>query len=76
MPDTTRRYLCASDSCCPWAATSAGRGRGDIGGDPGEIAERLQSFAEAGYSEAIVWLGPMNERGLDRLAQAVAIIRA
>jgi alkanesulfonate monooxygenase SsuD/methylene tetrahydromethanopterin reductase-like flavin-dependent oxidoreductase (luciferase family) len=52
------------------------RGRGDITGEPAEIADRLAAFAEAGYSEAIVWLGPTNERGLDRLAKAVAILRA
>ncbi len=52
------------------------RGRGDIEGEPTQIAERLAAFADAGYSEVIAWLGPMNERGLDRLAEATAILRA
>jgi alkanesulfonate monooxygenase SsuD/methylene tetrahydromethanopterin reductase-like flavin-dependent oxidoreductase (luciferase family) len=52
------------------------RGRGDISGEPAQVAERLQSFAEAGYSQVIVWLGPMDGHGLDRLAEAVAIMRA
>lgn len=52
------------------------RGRGDISGEPAVVAERLAAFSEAGYSEVMVWLGPMDERALDRLAQAVAILRA
>ena len=30
-------------------------------GDPGTIAEGLAAFAEAGYSEVMVWLEPMDE---------------
>lgn len=52
------------------------RGRGDIEGEPALVAESLVAFAEAGYSEVMVWLGPMNERGLDHLAEAVRIVRA
>ena len=51
-------------------------GRGDVSGEPAEIAEQLQAFDEAGYSQLMVWLGPMNERSLDRLAESVAIMRA
>ncbi len=52
------------------------RGRGDIEGEPAVVAERLAAFGEAGYSEVMVWLGPMNERGLDQLAEALEILRA
>jgi alkanesulfonate monooxygenase SsuD/methylene tetrahydromethanopterin reductase-like flavin-dependent oxidoreductase (luciferase family) len=52
------------------------RGRGDIEGEPAVVAERLAAFADAGYSEVIVWLGPMDERGLANLAEAVAILRS
>lgn len=50
------------------------RGRGDISGEPAEVAEQLTAFAEAGYSEVMAWLGPMDERGLDRLAQATDLM--
>lgn len=52
------------------------RGRGDIEGEPAVVAEHLAAFADKGYSEVIAWLGPMNERGLDNLAEAVAILRS
>ncbi len=55
---------------------SPNREGGDLDGDPEKVAEGLAAFAEAGYAEAIVWLGPMDARGLDRLAEAVAILRA
>jgi alkanesulfonate monooxygenase SsuD/methylene tetrahydromethanopterin reductase-like flavin-dependent oxidoreductase (luciferase family) len=51
------------------------RGRGDIMGEPGEVAQRLAAFEEAGYAQVMVWLGPMDGRGLDRLAESVAIMR-
>jgi alkanesulfonate monooxygenase SsuD/methylene tetrahydromethanopterin reductase-like flavin-dependent oxidoreductase (luciferase family) len=50
-------------------------GTADISGEPDEVAERLHAFAEAGYSAVMAWLGPMDERGLDRLAEAVRIMR-
>jgi alkanesulfonate monooxygenase SsuD/methylene tetrahydromethanopterin reductase-like flavin-dependent oxidoreductase (luciferase family) len=52
------------------------RGRGDNEGRPADVAERLADFADAGFSEVMAWLGPMNERGLDRLAEAAQIFRA
>jgi alkanesulfonate monooxygenase SsuD/methylene tetrahydromethanopterin reductase-like flavin-dependent oxidoreductase (luciferase family) len=51
------------------------RGRGDVEGDAGLVAERLAAFADAGFDEAMAWLGPMDVRGLDRLAEAVEIWR-
>lgn len=50
------------------------RGRGDIRGEPAQVAEALMSFADAGYSEAMVWLGPKNERSLERLAESVRLM--
>ena len=43
----------------------------DIMGDPSAVAASLAAFREAGFSEVMVWLEPMNERSLDRLAEAV-----
>ena len=40
------------------------------------MAEQLHAFAEAGYSEVMAWLTPMNERSLERLAEAVDILRS
>jgi alkanesulfonate monooxygenase SsuD/methylene tetrahydromethanopterin reductase-like flavin-dependent oxidoreductase (luciferase family) len=36
----------------------------------------LRGFAEAGFAHAIVWLEPMNERSLERLGVAAALLRA
>jgi alkanesulfonate monooxygenase SsuD/methylene tetrahydromethanopterin reductase-like flavin-dependent oxidoreductase (luciferase family) len=52
------------------------RGRGDIEGRPADVAERLADFADAGFSEVMAWLGPMNERALDRWAEPAQIFRA
>ncbi len=52
------------------------RGRGDISGAPAVVAESLAAFAEGGYSHLMVWLGPMDQHGLDRLAESVALLRA
>lgn len=52
------------------------RGRGDISGEPAAVAESLAAFAEGGYSQLMVWLGPMDQHGLDRLAESVALLRA
>ena len=52
------------------------RGRGDISGEPAAVAESLAAFAESGYSQLMVWLGPMDQRGLDRLAESIALLRA
>ena len=52
------------------------RGRGDITGDAAAVAAQLHAFEEAGYSQLMVWLGPMDEPGLDRLAESLTILRA
>jgi alkanesulfonate monooxygenase SsuD/methylene tetrahydromethanopterin reductase-like flavin-dependent oxidoreductase (luciferase family) len=44
----------------------------DIMGDPSAVAAHLAAFRDAGYSEVMVWLEPMDERSIDRLAEAVA----
>jgi alkanesulfonate monooxygenase SsuD/methylene tetrahydromethanopterin reductase-like flavin-dependent oxidoreductase (luciferase family) len=51
------------------------RGRGDLSGGAAEVAAVLNDFDEAGYSQVMAWLGPMNERSLERLAEAVTIYR-
>lgn len=48
----------------------------DLMGDAAAIAAGLRAFAEAGYSHLMIWLEPMNEAALDRLAEAVALLRA
>jgi FMNH2-dependent dimethyl sulfone monooxygenase len=48
----------------------------DLMGEPAQIADGLSAFEEAGFAHAMVWLEPMNERSLERLAQAVAILRS
>jgi alkanesulfonate monooxygenase SsuD/methylene tetrahydromethanopterin reductase-like flavin-dependent oxidoreductase (luciferase family) len=48
----------------------------DLMGDAAAIAAGLAAFREAGYSEVMVWLEPMDERSIDRLAEAVAQLRA
>ena len=47
----------------------------DLMGEPSAIADGLRAFEEAGFAHAMVWLEPMNERSLERLAEAVAIVR-
>jgi alkanesulfonate monooxygenase SsuD/methylene tetrahydromethanopterin reductase-like flavin-dependent oxidoreductase (luciferase family) len=48
----------------------------DLMGDPEAVAAGLDAFARAGFSEVMVWLEPMNERSIDRLAEAVGRLRA
>jgi alkanesulfonate monooxygenase SsuD/methylene tetrahydromethanopterin reductase-like flavin-dependent oxidoreductase (luciferase family) len=48
----------------------------DLMGDPAEIAAGLAAFAEAGYAHAMIWLEPMTERSVKRLAEALDILRA
>jgi alkanesulfonate monooxygenase SsuD/methylene tetrahydromethanopterin reductase-like flavin-dependent oxidoreductase (luciferase family) len=48
----------------------------DLMGEPAAIADGLGAFEDAGFAHLMVWLEPMNERSLDRLAEAVAILRA
>jgi alkanesulfonate monooxygenase SsuD/methylene tetrahydromethanopterin reductase-like flavin-dependent oxidoreductase (luciferase family) len=48
----------------------------DLMGEPAQIAEGLRAFEQAGIPFSMIWLEPMNERSLDRLAEAVAILRA
>ena len=48
----------------------------DIMGDPDAVAAGLKAFAEAGFAQVMVWLEPMNERSIDRLAEAVTRLRA
>ncbi|MBX3029851.1 MAG: hypothetical protein KF809_06800, partial [Chloroflexi bacterium] len=43
--------------------------------DPRVVADGLRAFAEAGYTEAMVWLEPMDIGALDRLAESVALLR-
>ncbi|MBX3032087.1 MAG: LLM class flavin-dependent oxidoreductase [Chloroflexi bacterium] len=43
--------------------------------DPRIVADGLRAFAEAGYTEAMVWLEPMDIGALDRLAESVALLR-
>jgi hypothetical protein len=44
-------------------------------GDPGRIAAGLRAFAEAGFGHVMIWLEPMTEGSLERLAEAVALLR-
>ena len=44
-------------------------------GSAQEIADGLAAFADAGYDHAIVWLEPMNEDALGRLADSLAMVR-
>jgi alkanesulfonate monooxygenase SsuD/methylene tetrahydromethanopterin reductase-like flavin-dependent oxidoreductase (luciferase family) len=44
----------------------------DIMGDPSAVAAHLAAFRDAGYAEVMAWLEPMDERSIDRLAEAVA----
>ena len=48
----------------------------DIMGDPGAVAAALNAFAEAGFVHVMAWPEPLNERSIDRLAEALAILRA
>lgn len=48
----------------------------DLMGEPAAIAAGLRAFEEAGFAHLMVWLEPMNERSLERLAEAVALLRA
>ncbi|CAN5857464.1 LLM class F420-dependent oxidoreductase [soil metagenome] len=48
----------------------------DLLGEPAAIAAGLRAFEEAGFVHLMVWLEPMNERSLERLAQAMSILRA
>jgi alkanesulfonate monooxygenase SsuD/methylene tetrahydromethanopterin reductase-like flavin-dependent oxidoreductase (luciferase family) len=47
----------------------------DLMGEPAEIAAGLAAFAEAGYAHVMIWLEPMNERSVERLAAALDILR-
>jgi alkanesulfonate monooxygenase SsuD/methylene tetrahydromethanopterin reductase-like flavin-dependent oxidoreductase (luciferase family) len=47
----------------------------DIRGDRSAVAASLVAFRDAGYSEVMVWLEPMNERSIERLAEAVERMR-
>jgi alkanesulfonate monooxygenase SsuD/methylene tetrahydromethanopterin reductase-like flavin-dependent oxidoreductase (luciferase family) len=47
----------------------------DIMGDPDAVAAGLDAFAEAGFAHVMVWLEPMSERSIDRLAEAVGRLR-
>lgn len=47
----------------------------DLMGDSAVVAAGLRAFAEAGYSHLMIWLEPMSETALDRLAEAVALLR-
>jgi len=47
----------------------------DLMGEPAAMADGLRAFEEAGFVHAMVWLEPMNERSLERLAEALAILR-
>jgi alkanesulfonate monooxygenase SsuD/methylene tetrahydromethanopterin reductase-like flavin-dependent oxidoreductase (luciferase family) len=48
----------------------------DLMGDAAAIAAGLAAFRDAGYSEVMVWLEPMDERSIDRLAEAMTRLRA
>jgi alkanesulfonate monooxygenase SsuD/methylene tetrahydromethanopterin reductase-like flavin-dependent oxidoreductase (luciferase family) len=48
----------------------------DLMGDPAAIAAGLHAFRDAGYSEVMVWLEPMSVRSIDRLVEAVDLLRA
>ncbi len=44
-------------------------------GSPQAIADGLAAFDAAGYDHLIVWLEPMTERSVERLAEAVELFR-
>ena len=47
-----------------------------LAGSPQQIADGLRAFGDAGYDHAIVWLEPMTESYVERLAEALDQMRA
>ena len=45
-----------------------------LSGTPRAIADGLQAFREAGFAHLIVWLEPMTEASVERLAEACALL--
>jgi probable F420-dependent oxidoreductase len=45
-------------------------------GSPRQIADGLRAFEEAGYDHLIVWLEPMTEASVERLGEALPLLRA
>jgi probable F420-dependent oxidoreductase len=47
----------------------------DLMGDASAIAAGLRAFRDAGFAHVMVWLEPMSERSVERLAESVALLR-
>lgn len=47
-----------------------------LAGSADEVAAGLRAFEEAGYEHAIVWLEPMTEQSVERLADALTRLRS
>ena len=47
----------------------------DLMGEPEEIADGLRAFEEAGIAHAMIWLEPMTVASIERMAEALEILR-